>query len=390
MTAPIPFPAGSATPVTPAPVVRNRAYWTTVLHNAAQVPVDHPRYQDARSVILTALDHIQMGADSASDKDIKDISPGPVGTAAVSFGHGASLGLAGDPQYLALARQANPKTAFVSDVAGTAALGGVASPLVAGLSPVAGGAVLGGVLGGSRGAIEPIPGLTRAESALVGGTTGAITGAVAGKVASKLIPIARTVGRNIAQLLGPGAAPAQVQSVSEAAVRAELQRLNVRPEVLERTIQAWKAGGAVEPVAVPPTPHSPSPGVTLEPIAPKGASPNVPTFIRRGGSVRGAVDAANGVEVRAWTPGETPAPKGVGGHSYSGTYPAGTQASPGAARTVPSPVGGPTTPAAMQLQQLQLLVQLPEAEFEAASSLFPKAIMDEIRAVRLQFHGAKF
>lgn len=387
-------PSASTAPVDTG---RDRAYWTTVLHNAAQVPVTHPRYQEARSVIQLSLDNLQAKADSAADADIKAISPGPLGTAAVAFGHGASLGLAGDPTYLQLARQANPKTAFTADVAGTAALGGVASPLVAGLSPAAGGAVLGGALGAGRGAIEPIPGLTRAESALVGGTTGAVTGAAAGKIASKLVPIARTVSRNIVQLFGGSATQAQVEGVSEAAVRAELKRLGVRPEILERTVQAWKTGGGATgaPQAAPPIPMPAPPGVSLEPVPPKlppGTLAPIPGSGGQGFEVTGqratppVPTSPTVAEILAGRSG----PKGVGGHSYTGTYPAGTTFAADAARTVPSPVGGPTTPAAMQLKQLQLLVQLPEAEFEAASEFFPKAIMDEVRNVRLQFHGAHF
>jgi hypothetical protein len=376
MTAPL-QPSATTAPV------RDRAYWTTVLHNAAQVPVDHPRYGDARSVIQMALDNMQTAADSAYDKEIKDISPGPVGTALVSFGHGASLGLAGDRTYLQLARQANPKTAFISDLAGTAATATIASPLVAGLSPAAGGAVLGAGTMGIRGAVEPIPGLTRGESALASGTLGAVTGAVAGKIVSKLVPMARTISQNVARMLGRSASPAEVGAVSEAAVRAQLQKLNVSPEVLERTIQAWKTGTIpITPIpASPPAPIEPvamRPGTTVVPLEPQipaaraaAADPlNVPAFMRN-----------------APPPGEGPAglpgalARGVGGHSYSGTYPAGTTAG------MPSGAGSPTSPdvAAMQLRQLHLLSQLPEADFEAAASLFPKAIIDQLRLVRAQF-----
>src|SRR5437667_7617106 len=120
--------AGQGQPLGPP---RDRAYWTRVIHNAAKVTPDNPRYGEARQVAQMAIQGLQDLADSSSQKDIKDISPGKVGTAAVAFGHGASLGLAGDPTYLQLAQEANPKTAFFSDVAGTAALAGALSPAVA-------------------------------------------------------------------------------------------------------------------------------------------------------------------------------------------------------------------------------------------------------------------
>src|SRR5690242_2755594 len=215
-TATVPPPAPAATPQP-----HDLNYWTTVLHNAAQVPVGHPRYDDARAVIQMALEQFQQSADVAHDKDIKDISPGKLGTALVSFGHGASLGLAGDPTYLQLAKAANPKTAFAADLAGTAAVTAIGSPLVAGLSPAIGGAVLGGTALGIRGAVEPIAGLSRAESALAMGTTGVITGAMAGKIASKLVPMARTIAGNFARVFGTTMAPADLQAISETSIRAE-------------------------------------------------------------------------------------------------------------------------------------------------------------------------
>jgi len=68
--------------------------------------------------------------------------------------------------------------------------------------------------------------------------------------------------------------------------------------------------------------------------------------------------------------------RGVGGHSYvSGGLSGGT----------PSPVSPLTS--AMPLQQLQMLVRLPADQFEAAAAWFPKAILDQLRALRASQPG---
>ena len=54
-----------------------------MIHNAAKVGPDSPRYGEARQVAQMAIQGLQDLADSASQKDIKDISPGKLGTAAV-------------------------------------------------------------------------------------------------------------------------------------------------------------------------------------------------------------------------------------------------------------------------------------------------------------------
>jgi hypothetical protein len=261
-------------------LVRDRAYWTQVIHNAAKVTPDDPRYAASRLVAQQAIQGLHDWADTAADKDVQAYAPGRTMTAVTSFAQGASLGLAsklgdllpGAPnsQYLELARQTNPKSAIAGDLVGTAALGGLAAPLVAGLSPAVGGAVLGGALGGARGAIEPIPGLSRTESAAVAGTAGAVSGAVLGKVVAKLTPAIRTVVANAKRLLGPGIAPADAEALTEAAVRSKLAEYNLAPDVLERAVQSWKAKGELSVRGAPPAkPVATRPGETLTPILPK-------------------------------------------------------------------------------------------------------------------------
>ena len=110
----------------------------------------------------------------------------------------------------------------------------------------------------------------------------------------------------------------------------------------------------------------------MEPILPTlraNADPmDVQAAYVRGGNPRGLPE----------TRGPT---RGVGGHSYTGTYPQGTPMPAG--RATPSPTGGPD-PQAMQLKQLQYLAQLPEAEFEQVAGLFPREIIAQLRVLRAQ------
>lgn len=306
MTAPLaPSTSTAPTDLAPGPV-RDRAYWTAVIHNVAKIGPDDPRYSASRIVRDQAVQGLQDLADSASDAETKKIAPGKAGTAAVLFGHGASLGLAGDPQYIALARQEHPWTAFGGDVAGTAALARLVSPVVAGLSPVTQGIVLGGGLGAARGAIEPIPGMSRGESAAISGAGGAVTGALIGKFVSKLVPTVRTIAANIARIAGRAASPADVEAMTEAAVRAQLSKMKVRPDIIEQAVANWKANGTLsvratpEPIAVRPgesvTPTPPP--VSQEPILPKlraQADPmeTTPAYVRAG-NPRGLPDIGGG------------------------------------------------------------------------------------------------
>src|SRR5512135_1249922 len=77
--------------------------WITVLHNAAQVPQDSPRYTEAQQVMQNALINVQSLGQEASQQDILQagqLAPGKLGSAlagVVGFGRGASLGLVKPP-----------------------------------------------------------------------------------------------------------------------------------------------------------------------------------------------------------------------------------------------------------------------------------------------------
>lgn len=253
--------------------------WLRYLKNAATVPSSNAEYGDAQEATQYALQQIARLNAEANQQDFQKLMPGKLGTAAVNFGHGASLGLAGDPAYLALAREANPGTALASDVAGTAATGTLigGAPVFAGASPVVTGAIVGGGTAAIRGAVEPLPGFSRKESALLYGTGGVVGGAIMGKVLSKLVPWMRTVGRNIKAKLGPGASAVDVDALTEAAIRQQLGKMNIAPEMVERAVQSWKQTGTLSvrgapPPAAPQAPPPPTmrPGETITQTSPKG------------------------------------------------------------------------------------------------------------------------
>lgn len=78
---------------------QNLSHWITVLHNAAQVPRDDPRYDDARDVVEQALRQIRYLNRKANQEDRLRAGPPAIpGDAALGVGlmHSLSLG-AGEP-----------------------------------------------------------------------------------------------------------------------------------------------------------------------------------------------------------------------------------------------------------------------------------------------------
>lgn len=410
-------------PLIPQSPPKDRTYWTKVLHNAAQVPVEHPRYSEARQVIQLALENMATQAREASAADPENAPPNKWLGRTVAFGQGASLGAASTPEFRMALANASPATAGlmqllgstpaehqdflgqarandpigtgVADLAGMAATGGLAAPVAApvltGLSPTAGTALMGAGLMGTRGAIEPIQGMSRGMSALVMGTTAGIGGALVGKLVGKLLPIATRVARNVGGLFGRGAARAaskEVQGLSEAAVRSELQRLNVRPELIERTVEAWRTGKVpTRPIPAPTVPQEPiatRPGETLIPVGPKQMAVEGPLPPARTSPYPPSL-----VEMQGFNVNPSP-PSSLAGLSTGQTLPYYARGGQAAEAILPGRTGGTaaqaTTQRGIQLQQLQYLARLPEAEFEQAaqSALFPQHIMEMLRAVRAQ------
>src|SRR6266576_3926619 len=315
--------------VSTAPV-RDRAYWTNVIHNAAKVTPDSPRYAEARAVSRIAIDNLDnlMHKKSAAETPKPIVPSARLGTAmnafqglTLGFGDEALGGLAGLGTLLTGGglqtaanrvqqtqegfrdqisnfRAADPVLAIGSDIAGTAfnPLNKVLGPLTAGLGPVAQGAVYGTAIGGVRGLGE---GTGSVRERLPGAGLGAIMGLLAGSALGKAIKV---VGPTIGKLaentglyavarkaLGKGAAPAEIENTVEAAIRSKLTKLKVPAEDIERAVQSWKQTGELSlrrlaethPPAPPPPPIV-RPGETLPPTE----NLDKPTFQRRGAAVR--------------------------------------------------------------------------------------------------------
>jgi hypothetical protein len=241
-----------------------------VLHNAARVPKDSPRYGEAQQVVQDALINIGQLNATANQGDVQQagqLLSGPLAgiaqtvpglnllppaaqeqalAGAVGFGRGASAGAVKPPSVPGVENpigQAHPAATAVGDVLGAGTAMAAAAPLVAGLSPAMGGAVLGGGYGAARGAIDPALTGDRAIDATLGGLTGIVGGAVAGKVIGKLAPAVATVGRNIMALISRKAAASGTQAVgselvdlTEATLRKFLTAKGVPADQIESTI----------------------------------------------------------------------------------------------------------------------------------------------------------
>lgn len=405
------------------PVVRDRAYWTQVIHNAAKVTPDHPRYGEARQVVQLALDNLDnvMQQKSAADPDAQVPMPSKTRGVAMNALQGLTLGfgdealggiaglgtlLTGGSSELAANRVQqtqqgfneqrgaffgeHPALAIGGDIVGTLQnpLNKVLGPLTEGLGPIAKGITIGTTLGGVRGfgeasgsPRERLPGAV--TGAVVGGVTGAGLGAVSAALLKGVKAIGPSIGKlteNARRMLGKGAPQAEVDNSVEVTIRARLTKLGVAPEDIERAVQSWRRTGELsvrrltETPPPPPPPPTVRPGETITPIAPKGFAVTGPRATPPEGPYPPSIAEMQGFPTTA---------RGVGGHSYTGTYPAGTAANvPG--RTAFSPSGGPG-PQALQLQQLQTLAQMPAAQFEEVAGLFPQEIIQQLRTIRTQF-----
>lgn len=393
------------------------AEWVRYLHTARAVPKDSPDYGQAQEAVRFALQRIRtLNAEANAQEQAAAEGGKPVSTpaaAGVGLLHGLSLG-AGEPLAGALAalipggqgfregaaeyRQGLENVGLQHPVATpTGEVGGLALQSLApvgqairggsqaaaaipagragvlarfftgaGQANVAPAMTMGGIAGFSQGGEDPGDLGTRLQNAAVGAGVGAAGAAALGGLGALRVPRwLNGVKRTIRQSLPKNTPPDVVEGMTESGIRAQLRREGYPPESHDRIVAAWRAGKT----EVPPAPPPPTvrPGETIAPIDPL----ETPTFQRRG----------TGRGLPTQMGGPVTVPRGVGGHSYTGTYPAGTAA--GLPQGVPSPVNPGAQ--AMQLQQLQMLAQLPNAEFEQVAGLFPKELVDQLRAVRFQF-----
>lgn len=302
--------------------------WRTVLHNAAQVPEGHPRYQEAQQFKDQALDNINSLMQQGNAADQQQVgqlmsSPGLAALAqtipglqllppaaqeqalagTVGFGRGASLGLVSPNSPLGGFFQpgvhqgdnpigeAHPKASAIGDVLGTGAIAALATPLTAGLSPWLAGATIGGVTGAARGFNDPALTGDRKIDAALGGLAGVLVGPVVGKASSLAANAISTVGRNIARVFAQRAITAAAQSgtkltgaeavdATEAVLRQFLATKNVPASEIDAAIARSR------PLWEKSVPR-PALAANVSPIVPKPAPEPIPGTEGRGFSVSG-------------------------------------------------------------------------------------------------------
>lgn len=200
---------------------------------------------------------------------------------------GIDSSIAATRQQFDAARSAHPLAAAGGNVAGSVInpVNRLLGPLTKGLSPAATGGVFGGVLGGAQGFGEGEGSVKdrltlAAGGAGMGAMLGLAGGYVVGKVGKPLGQMWRNLrgafaktDRTVARSLGKSATPETLAQAQEAAHRAYLQKNGFSPEVIDRLMETWRAGGLPPkpPPPAPPTmPPSSRPGEVLKPIAPRG------------------------------------------------------------------------------------------------------------------------
>lgn len=359
------------------------AEWVRYLHTARAVSKDDPDYPDAQEAVRFALQRIRTlnteanAAEQAAAEGGKQISPGAA--AGVGLMHGLSLG-AGEPLAGLLAalvpggqgfaegaqqyRQGlenvgtqQPIATPAGEVAGIGAQmalpvgqavqGGTATAAAipagragvlarfltgAGQTNVAPALTMGAIQGFSAGGEDPGDLRARLERAAETAAGGAVASAFVGGLGALRVPRWLNGFRREARKMLPKGTPPQVaDEMTESAIRQQLAKQGYPPDTHDRIIASWRAGRKTVPPAPPPAaPIQTRPGETVMTRPPPDPLAE-PTFMRRG-TGRGLSTQAGG--------------RGVGGHSYTGTYPAGTAAGmPGGA---PSPLGGPHTNLAQQ------------------------------------------
>lgn len=399
--------------------------WIAYLHAARAVPKDSPDYGDAQEAVRFALQRIQRlntvanAADQGAAEQGKAVSPTTALGVGLMQGLGAGTGEpiaglisalqgqgfgAGAAQYrqgLENVGAQHPTATAGGDVAGLAL--GSAVPVGQGVgagtaiartipstranalarfltgvghTDVTPGLTMGALQGFSAGGEDPGDINARLSRGAVGAAAGAAGQALFGGLGALRVPRwVGTVKREIRQAVPKGTPPEMVEQMTEQSIRTGLKAQGYPPEAQERVLAAWRAGKTeAPPPPPPPMPPIQRPGETISQVAPKGFEVRGPRATPPEGPYPPSI-----AEMQGFRTG----PRGVGGHSYSGTYPAGTAANvPG--RPNFSPSGGPG-PQAQQLAQLKVLAEMPAAQFEEVAGMFPQEIIAQLRTIRAQF-----
>src|SRR2546430_1121845 len=200
--------------------------WIKIYNAGAAVPRSPPRYAEVRSIMDQAMAQIQSMHQQQNAADSAAAAPGPLASAAVGFGHGASFGLAGDPDYMAQSRKYNPWSTGIGDATGAGAtmglLGAAIAPAAPFLSPLGVGTAAGGVYGAERARAQD-------QNPLLGGAIGAGTTAVGGMVGQKLLGPFLAKGAGRAAAGASVSAEEQIGGIPVSRLQAQLAKQGVRP-----------------------------------------------------------------------------------------------------------------------------------------------------------------
>jgi len=299
MTAPI-----SSTSTQSDPSSWGLKEWTAVLHNAAALPVGHPRYAEAqqyRDMALENINTLMQQGNTADRLAAGQLAPGVGGDVAagvVGFGRGATLGLVKPSKEVRdVIQEAHPISSVIGDVVGTAVPVAAGTALTAGLSPWLAGAAVAGGTGAARGAIDPFLTGDRKMDALIMGVGGAVVGPIVGKGVSLASDVVQTITRNgskVARIFAQRFAQQAAQTgakltgreavdATEALWRSRLIQLGYKPEDVDRVIAAgrplWEksvprpALAANAQPAPLPKPRPPVPGAPTSLSIPRGEAP---------------------------------------------------------------------------------------------------------------------
>jgi len=252
--------------LTPGPDSFSITDWTQMLHNAAQVQPDHPRYAESRALIQEALKRIDAHQQQLNAGDVQGARLDPRTSFAMNAAQGMSMGLGslvGDAlsgnnetsNFLSQARGENPKASIAGNVGGAAA----PSIILAAMGVPSGIAM--GAPAGLQAGIE-------AKSPTVGAITGgatAIAGPLLGK-ALRLTGIPQLLGRGVGALAAKFASGAAetgariadeelIGNMSAGALRRQLAKQGLTPDQVERQIaqahMSLVAQRAAQPIGGP-------------------------------------------------------------------------------------------------------------------------------------------
>jgi hypothetical protein len=252
------------------------------------------------------------------------------------------------------------------------------------------GAITGAALGAAQGLGEGEGSVTErlpsaAIGAVAGTATGAVLGGTLGKLVNKYAPHAKNAWNAVIRLFGGKAAAtpqahAAAEQAAETAVRDALQKAGKPPEVIEQVVATMRQQGKIPTAQPPQAPMAVRPGETITPIAPKGFEVTGPAPALKQGPFPPTL-----AEMQGFSSTPRPPLPDVGRGQTLPYYPRGGKVEQAFG---PYPVSSaPAGPSPQALAQLKLLLQMTDQELASVEGIFPKEVIQQVRAFRAQGLG---